>query len=387
MTSVQLDLHSNKLNGWAVRPVDGSRYALNGILGYASRYWLVISLVLCLSLPLLFFPLGSPFVYPEKADQFGRNIAQMKVDNPTFNYLEHFGPATNMAKRNFRILVPLVGHLTGTGVDGAKMFNLGMQAVLALALLLGIYRLTGSRRVALLMSLALLGNHLGVAPWLDSGCHFDTAAYALIAVGLFAGSAWLVFAACLLGMFVDERVFTALPLLAIFYFLCRRDWGYYAGLALALGTALGGRWVLHHGYGLTTPSQGVADMDIWIANLRFYPLNSWLMFKGAWLVVAAGLTVAVATRQWLLFVGGVGLTLGLTVAPLLVLDLSRSNGYYFCLPLLGLALVCRLAPKREDLVWISGWAAVTSLLAPNCLIVAQVFSFWSGLLVPSGYGW
>jgi len=346
------------------------------------RYWLLLSMGLCLGLPVVFFPISNPFVYPEIVEQMGRGVAQFKVDHPMFNYLERFGPATNMAKRNFRVLAPMVGHLTATGVDGAKAFNLGMQAVLAFALLRGIFRLTGSRQVALLMSLALLGNHLGVAPWIDMGCQFDTTAYALLAVGLFAESAGVVLIACFLGLFVDERVFTALPLLAIFYFLCRRNWRHYAALGLALGAALVVRWLLSRAYGLTTPHEGVGESDLWIANLRFYPVNSWLMFKGTWVFIVAGLIALWATRRWLWLVVAGGMILGFTFAPLMVLDITRSNGYYFCLPLLALALLCRLVPDRtEEMAWLAGWSAALSLVAPNCLIVAQIFVYWTGWLI------
>jgi hypothetical protein len=335
--------------------------------------------IICAIVPAYFswpqFPVvegASPAEWEKSWDR----IVQHKVDNPWFDYGRHFPGGGNEAKRTFRVVVPLVAHLTHTGLSGVRTTTWALQGVLLVCLLLAAERACHDRATALAAALVINGTYVGTSVWRDA-CHwFDNCSHAFMALALVARRPWLACSAVLLAAFTDERALIAVPAILVFHFLVGSTRATQVGIAASIPLYFLVRIVVTYTQGIVQPTAGIGEFAIVANNLENAAFGLWFALEGGWIVVAAGVCMAFAAGRRGLAVCLLGTTLLPAFAAFGVLDFTRSATYAFPAVLAALALhreqagtiFGRLSPLR-----ITVSAALVSLVVPNVFVMANVF--------------
>ncbi len=353
--------------------------SLAWIASTRSRF-LVVGVVLCALLPPIFsWPELPPMPAPAQAAwaQYWHDILKLKVDNPSFDYTRDFPPESNQAKRNFRITVPLLAHVTGLGMSAVPVIRFALQGMLLICLVLAAERACGDRLAALGAALAVAGTYVGTSVWMDEWGWFDNCAQAFLLLALVARRPGLVLAAMLAAAFTDERSLIAAPLVCLCHAWSGAGRGTRWAAVWAIPAYAAARIALSLGLGLHNASAGIGTLDMVTRNLRAFPSGAWSALEGGWLMVggayvassrssrqASGLCLAVATAVPVL-------------AAVAVTDFTRSASYAFPGVLAGLALWSSLpAPGTARGVRLRRWAlaaAALSLLSPNLFVMGRTF--------------
>jgi hypothetical protein len=302
---------------------------------------------------------------------FERVVAQ-KIADPWHDYTREFAPGKNEAKRNFRVAVPLVAHLTGTGLAGVHATRLALQAVLLLTLLLAAERACRDRRMALGLALAVAGTYVGTSVWRDVCLWFDHCAYGLLAVALLARGPGLAMGAVVLAAFTDERALLAVPALVAFH----RWTGAGAAVRLALAAAVPAYVALRLGLRgpleFWPPGQGVGNASVVARNLEVAAPGLWSALEGGWIaLVAAGAWLAreaAGRREAVLAVAG----LLPVAAAFAVGDFTRSAAYAFPAVLAAGAVLARPGAGEAGGRRVAWLAAAWSLAVPNLFVMDQI---------------
>lgn len=358
-----------------VRPGPWSR-ALAWVIGGSRARWLLAGVLLCGTLPAFFSWPGFPLTSELRRawEGYWDGVVQRKVDNPWHDYTTEFSPDKNEAKRNFRFLVPLVAHLTHTGLPGVHATRFALQAVLLLCLLLAAERACGDRGTALAAALAIAGTYVGTSVWRDVCRWFDNCAHAFLALALVARSPWLAGAAVLLAAFTDERSLLVVPLLLLFHVFTGSPRRTIIGLATAVPLYLLARIALGRAYGLGTPAAGIGETHIFITNLDNAAAGYWFALEGGWLLLLLALYRATNAQRT---ATGAALLLAALLpvaASTGVGDFTRSATYAFPAALVALAwLRHTLGASTTELRRSAMLAAVVSLVVPNVFVMGNVF--------------
>jgi len=364
--------------------------ALGWIVGGSRTRWLVAGSLLCAVLPWFFscplFPANpeSPVFWR----QYWSGIEQRKIDHPLHDFTTEFPPASNETKRNFRILIPVAAKLMGLGPRGMDVIRYSLQFALILGLLLAAERACGDRVTALGAALAVAGTQIGTEVWRDVYCWFDNCAHAFVALALLARGPWLAFTVVLLGLWVDERVLCAVPLLALFHVVISSRRSVLAGLLLAGPVYFALRAGLTLGFGLHNALAGIGTAHELVPNLANAPMAFWFSLEGGWLLLLVAAREPGLNRQAIAAL--LVFTILLLCASGFVGDFTRSATYAFPAIFVALALLAR-APgiQREpaQLRSLAGWAAGISLFVPNGIVLGEVVGFESSLPVRALQAW
>jgi hypothetical protein len=366
-------------------------HALSWIVGGSRTRWLAIGVVLCTILPWFF---SCPLFPANRESQeywahYWAGVEQRKIDHPLYDYTREFPPQSNEAKRNFRILIPLLARLTGMGIKGTDVVRYGLQAVLILGLLLAAERACGDRVVALGVALAIAGTHVGTEVWRDAFYWFDNCAHAFAVLALLATGPWLAGGAVLLGLLVDERVLGTVPLLALFHLIIHSRRSVLVGLALGASAYFAMRVGLSVRFGLHYPLTGIGATSKLIPNLVNAPAAFWFALEGGWLLMVAAAREAAASGKREI-AGLFAFTFLLLMASGFVGDFTRSASYAFPATLVALAALARserFAREPAGLRALAGFAAGVSLIVPNAIVLGDTVAFESSLPVRAIQAW
>ena len=105
-------------------------------------------------------------------------VVRQKINDPWHDYSREYAPDKNEAKRNFRILVPVIARLAGGSEFSVQVVRFGLQGVLLICLLLAAERVCGDRTAALGLAMAVSATHVGTEIWWDVCFWFDNCAHA-----------------------------------------------------------------------------------------------------------------------------------------------------------------------------------------------------------------
>lgn len=269
------------------------------------------------------------------------------------------------SKLAFRLVPPLVAR-TGIGFG----FWLAVQAMLGILVFKLVARIAElhlrSRKVALVVVLAVAASYLGGQYVFDDHAYFDTVAVAGLVGALSVRSSYFQALCLLVAMWTDERAVIATAAV-ITYAMIVKDRRRVAVAVVVAGSYIAGRAALGARYGLSTP----AGPD-WVAMARDELDVSlpalWMALKGLWLFPVAGIIV-LATRGRRLAAASLAGAVGISgLAALAVLDVTRSAAYLLPAVLCGVAAVAtepRPATRRLSV----GTLAV-SLLVPTFFVIA-----------------
>lgn len=298
-----------------------------------------------------------------------RSFVELRTEKPLSDLARHYAPASNQAKRTFRLTGPGFGSWTRTGAAGAFAFSMlcGYVALhVAAALAFG---LLGSRAAAFLVTLLLASGYFGTAALKDPFGWFDAIAYAFLLIATAARAPGWRALALLVAFFTDERALLAAPATLLGGALdpegprpLRRQ---AAATLLAVAAYLAIRAAITYAFGLAVATAGidlVHAADHWQRALA----SLWSPFEGGWILFAFGAfrLLREGGRTALATAAAGAWFLAYLASCFLVADLTRSMAFAYVVlfPLLA-ALRSRVEPRR--LAGVLLVSALVSLLAPN----------------------
>lgn len=348
-----------------------------GVIGNGNTFWLAV----CLSFIaiLLACPDYSRFE-PYSSNHWAAEALEWKFENPFEKIpVEEFAPVTadtgtidHLRKRTFRIAPPLLGYLTGIGMQGmvaAQQLTSVLFLWMLLRILKGIFK---DSVAAFFGSLSIACSFVGQWGFNDF-VYFDGIAFFVLLSAMYTRHTVLISIFTLIAGFTDERAILATPLLYLYFGKAepeirtlrpnRRQ------IALVLGTLL----VLVLRLLLAIHVGQVADMSgvftpAFIYNLTIFPLGIALCLKGAMLLLIVGAATLLQLRQYT-YLAVIGLAaVPCVVTAIVVYDFSRSFAYAFPLVLL-LSRVMGVAMDTAVIRRITVYAATISLVMPTYYIL------------------
>jgi len=223
------------------------------------------------------------------------------------------------AKMAYRLALPLLARLLHISVPGILLAQFLLGGLMYYVLLRLLESLVADRLAAALVALGLSCTYFGSAFSFDQFGYFDAFCYALLVFLFSVRQGWLVFALCLVGTFIDERMLPA-SLLAVYWY----GWQHYGWAPPGMGRFLS-----------TRPARAVYAAWLAWAGLR---LGLWYATH---LPVYGGLVGIVALRESLaLNLVSLGVVSGLKSYWLLPVLVAVLLLYYRHYRLLGWLALC-----------------------------------------------
>jgi len=307
--------------------------------------------------------------------------AQAKVDDPLLDTGRTFPPESHESKLTFRLTVPVLAHVLRLRLTGT-MIVFGLAGIALLYSVLKIAHLaTGSRKVALFVSLATACTWPGLAAFHElRGGYYDAFALCLLLLALSASSplstAMLVF----LAAWTDERALIASPFIAFFAmtkdsnglrsFLLGKPGAVVAAFVAYAGT----RAYLTAAHSLVFTTGGVGPAVL-RQQLNVIPLGIWTGLGGGWLIVGRSFLELWGQKRGVLTAGFLSLLGLMIIGSLSVIDVTRSMAY--CLPavLVGLRVLSQSQPAK-NIERLAALSAAVSFIAPTYYIEGSMGRWW-----------
>ena len=301
-----------------------------------------------------------------------------------------YPPESHQAKLAFRLTVPIVVHVTRTGIPGA----ITLQILSALGLLYLTaslaFEITDDRVLAALITLATAMSYVGFSGFWETRGMFDTLAIGLLVAAMRTRSPGHVALLVLLAGFTDERGLVASVFVYLWFvvrslpaddasprlaWFPREGWG----VAGAIAAYLAIRLLLGTLYGLRTPIGNQADVGpaVFAAQIRVFPVGVWTALESLWLPVLAALALLLTSRLRHFGVVLAGALVTVLVVANCAIDVTRGATYVF--PVVFVALrVLAVWETRETLQTLGLWSVLIGVLVPNV--------YMQGIFVNPCYG-
>ncbi len=279
--------------------------------------------------------------------------------NDLKNNLTHLDPNTWLAKKVFRLTVPVI----------IKIFHLNRPAVLVVQFVIGMLLLYYSYVLAkkllndsvsatfLASGLAFL--YIGRTCFTDiTATWFDGWAYFFLLISLVSPNAFMVFIFATMAAWVDERAIVILPAILIFHQTKNLSLGNNGNefkqlitlrkesIALigALIFTVGLRLYLTIYENMETPlvnvnSTGLRD------NFFTYGFAIFTFFEGYWLLLPLLVYFAVKHKNYLFLLLVIGQLAVSTIGAMFVYDVTRSGSYMFPMLFVWLLYLSRFIPQ------------------------------------------
>jgi hypothetical protein len=291
--------------------------------------------------------------------------AAVKIAQPAADMARLFPDTSHEAKLTFRLTVPLVARVLHLGTAG-QLVLFALSGILLLLCVLNLAeRVTGSRTVALYLTLATACTWPGLLAFHQLlGGFYDAVALWLLLLAMAARRPVVAAAALFAAAWTDERALVAVPLLCLVA-MARSEMPRCLAVLAGSAAYLGSRIWLIHVWALRTTIGG-AGIAVFLRNLHIAPLGVWAGLGGSWILVACALTILAARRRYFEFaalLSGIGL---LAVSALIVEDLTRSMAY--ALPAVLVAL--HVLVKNETPHMVERIAQTTALV---CVLMPTWF--------------
>lgn len=286
--------------------------------------------------------------------------ALIKAEQPLADMGKLYPPESHESKLTFRLTVPLV----------ARLFHLRMAGVLVLSALLGTlllglalqagYEITGSRKAALLVSLAVGCSWPGEAAFHElRGGYYDAASLCLLMLALCARTPALAALFTLAAAWTDERALLAAPCVLLFHAV-HRAYGVRVGLGVVLGLGAYGisRLYMTTARGYESNLSGIG-LHLLAQQLNVLPMALWSGLGGCWVPILGGCTVLFIRKRFTLGLFFAILSSGLSLSAFCVIDTTRSAAYLLPAVFVGLAVL----RQTESPQWISRVVSTAALLS------------------------
>lgn len=314
-----------------------------------------MSLIACLAICVVLNQRSDPFTPGGKARviAFWDAVVMEKSNDLSFDYSAKYPGPSNQAKRNYRIIPPLIAKFTG--IENLRAVEFASFCLLAACIYASLVPI--SRRVAFAGTIASICTASGACYFSDWGHGCDMMAHAFMAVNLVSAAPVVAAITTTLALFTDERAVLMIPAFILFG---RRDWAPYG---IGFAAYLVGRLALSRMY-VPTNYADVASADIVISNLRLLPMVIWASLEGGWIIL-------IAYRKWLPAIYCVSIGL----ASVVVLDMTKSAAYALLVP-----AICIMAMRdkfsERTLFFICLAAATISVAIPNSYFISGFLEEW-----------
>ncbi|MBA3706240.1 MAG: hypothetical protein H0W84_10195, partial [Bacteroidetes bacterium] len=163
----------------------------------SGKYWHLKVAVLCSVISLCFhFP---NFTHGEKWMRDGIN---KQIEEPFVK--QNYPPDSHLAKRIFRLTMPVVGNLLNLNITGLLVLQsiLGFLFFIIVSKL--VFSITSDNVLSLIVCVGFTVIYIGKSFLIDSGC-FDGTAFFLLSLTMFFRKPLLIFTCIFLACFTDER--------------------------------------------------------------------------------------------------------------------------------------------------------------------------------------
>jgi hypothetical protein len=278
--------------------------------------------------------------------------------------------ASHVDKMEFRLTLPLLGHLTGTGIWTVPVWTSIATVLLFFLLARQIRDATGDTVAAALIVIGLAGTFFGAWGFHDF-MFGDAVGLVLMLLAATCGSyPWLAALCFLPAAFVDERCITSFPLLVLYYWVRyssaeQRSQRNRSILAIILSVAA---WIalrlwIGRAFRLETGTSLIAGETALAHFTTFQTIPSLIgLYRASWIIPALALRRLIREQRWMLAVSMI-FAFGCAVAPaFLVIDLNRSLCYAFMVFLISVDVLWRdsAAPKH----YLAALMLVNILISP-----------------------
>jgi hypothetical protein len=354
----------------------------------STKFW-IIKAALALTLLSLFFTFPNYKVLKEPVSTNDTasipSISQMvqrQVQNPLYIVPDCKGAQPE--KRQFRILMPVIGHLLHLNVKGLIAIQQIVGILFFIVIILLVSGISGDNVMALLTAAAFAFSYMGKACFVDLWPFFDGIAYCLLALSMLYRKPLLIFLCVLAASFTDERALIASALIFLWWkmrsaasedsinkSLFRPDWA-SSSVVIAWVAYFAIRVFLTKHYHFVTHHGSMAGVDA--AYKQTWKYLTFALLSGPkmlWLVIFLGIAALLIKRQYLfclLLLASIAISTGVSAA---VYDVTKSISYIFPAIFIALWLLSK-SDSRQNLRYLFLVIVILCFLIPSFSITGPI---------------
>jgi hypothetical protein len=306
---------------------------------------------------------------------------QVKFDHPLIDTSRIFAPGSHESNLTFRLTVPLLAHVFHLHHAGLLIFFACVGILLLYLVLKVAFTLSASKRAALFVCLSTACTWPGEAAFHElRGGYYDALALCLLLAALATSSSLLTAAFLFLAAWTDERALIASSFVFLLYAFQKADGmrrflvGKPAAVVVAIAGYLGTRAYLSATQSYALDIRGVG-LSILSQQTNVIPLAIWTGLGGSWILVFLGLLALFLQKRYLAAAGFSVALVGVMVAALAAVDVTRSMAY--CLPAVFVALAALSSSEgMKQIEKLSAIGAAISLLVPTYYLEGNAGLWW-----------
>jgi hypothetical protein len=302
----------------------------------AKKYFLIkLSLFLCL----ISFFLSFPDLLSFNPNSDGWKSIYIKANN-LVDPLTNFSPDSWIAKKVFRLTLPLFIHFTGASPHLIYTIQVLCGMLIFIYAYKLVFKISNDNTISLLLTASVSFTYFGRACFYDLAPWFDGFAYLFIICAMYNTNWILIFLFSTLAAWIDERGFIALPIIYFYHqlqpqfnnenksqfksLLVPNKSGIVVILSMLMYLSL--RYLLGYLYNMKTPSEDL-NYDLFIENFHYISLALWNFLEGFWIIVLLGFFTFLVNKKYFNFsIFFIYLICQLLVT-FFVADLTRSGTY------------------------------------------------------------
>jgi hypothetical protein len=297
-----------------------------------------------------------------------------------FDNLERFQPGSWIAKKVFRLTIPVIIRIFKIGIVEVVLLQISMAFVFLVVCYKLVIRITNDKLQSLFITAGFAFTYVGRAALHDVYTWFDAFAYVFLLLSLYSKNSVVVFIFASLAAWTDERAFIALGLAIWFHsinysipkgvhtplaFLNKR----VLGVIFALVFYLVLRFILTVHFGMHTPTDG-ANAGVLKQTIIYFPIASVTYLEGGWVLVLIMFVLLIYEKNYLFLSFSLLMFLPLLIVSGCVTDMTRSGSYMFILVFISLKILNNKLSKirmRE----IAYFCFIISLIFPPLMVCAD----------------
>lgn len=301
--------------------------------------------------------------------------AQVKIDHPFADMGVLFPPDTHESKLTYRLTVPLLAHVLRFGRNGLIVVS-AAAGVLLLYLILSLgFSLTGSRKTAIFVCLAVACSWAGESAFHEvRGGYYDAIAVCLLILSMSTTRPFLIGSFVFLAGWTDERALLASSFVFLFWWLGNRLMSPRPAAVVAAWAAyLATRACLTIAFSLTPVTTVGVGPALLAQQFFLLPLALWSGLAGTWLPLAYSLSALIREKRLAAAASSAFFLVLVIVGAMSVIDVTRSMAY--CLPALITTLRYSGGRQNSTLQRVAISGGVLSFLVPGCYLEG-IAGFW-----------
>jgi hypothetical protein len=302
----------------------------------SKKYFTIkLSVFLCL----ISFFLSFPDLLSFNPNSEGWKAIYLKANN-LVDPLTNFAPETWIAKKVFRLSLPLFIHFTGASPYLIYIIQVLCGMLIFIYAYKLIFKISNDNTISLLLTASVSFTYFGRACFYDFAPWFDGFAYLFILCAMYNSNLILIFLFSTLAAWIDERGFIALPIIYFYHqlqpqlnnenksqfksLLVPNKMGITVILSMLMYLSL--RYLLGYLYNMKTPSEDL-NYHLFIENTHYISLALWNFLEGFWVFILLGFFTFIINKQYFNFSILFIYIICQLLVTFFVADLTRSGTY------------------------------------------------------------